>query len=190
MSKLILVRHSSPEIVPNSPAAEWRLSDEGRRRCTRLAEELADHRPTVVVASNEPKATETGQIVARLLGLPFETADSLHEHDRSDLGWLGSSERFEAAVASLFNNPDSVMLGKETADQAHQRFSQAVGGVVEGRPEDSVTIVSHGTVIALFVARITGLEPLPLWQRLDMPSFVVMALPKYDLLTVVESVES
>ena len=41
--KLILVRHSSPEIDPDVPANRWRLSNEGRLLCASLADWLAGH---------------------------------------------------------------------------------------------------------------------------------------------------
>ena len=59
MLKLILVRHSSPEIVPAVPADQWPLSEAGRLRCKTLAKKLAAHHPNVVVSSTEIKALET-----------------------------------------------------------------------------------------------------------------------------------
>lgn len=41
MRRLILVKHSLPQIVPGKPAPRWHLSDEGRRRGTLLADRLA-----------------------------------------------------------------------------------------------------------------------------------------------------
>ncbi len=47
MPRLILVKHSLPEIVPALPANEWRLSEGGRPRCRVLAERLAAYSPFV-----------------------------------------------------------------------------------------------------------------------------------------------
>lgn len=188
MPKLILVRHSLPEIIPILPANQWRLSEAGRLRCRFLAKRLATHHPDVIVASIEPKAVETARIVADLLGKPFETAEGLHEHDRSNVGLLGE-ERFEEAVAGFFKKPQRLVLGRETADQAHQRFTKAIAGVIERYPNDNVAVITHGTVMTLFVARAAGLEPFPFWKRLGLPSFVVLSLPGFGLLRVVENVE-
>lgn len=129
MPELILVKHSLPEIVPAMPASQWRLSETGRLKCSILAGRLAVHHPDVVVASSEPKAAETGQIIANLLGRPFATAEELHEHDRGNVGFL-SGEHFEAAIARFFENPQSLVLGRETADQAHQRFAAAIEVII------------------------------------------------------------
>jgi broad specificity phosphatase PhoE len=189
MRKLILVRHSLPEIVSDLPANQWRLSDTGRLQCKRLTERLATYDLDVIVASLEPKASETGQIVADVLSKPFETAENLHEHDRSNVGSLDTREQFEARVASLFENPQKLVFGRETADDAHRRFAKAVAGVIRKHPNGNLAVVTHGTVMTLFVARAAGLEPFPFWKRLGLPSFVVLSLPGFGLLTVVEDVE-
>jgi len=42
MCKLVVIRHSVPDLDFGRPACEWRLSDRGRRRCRPLAQWLAD----------------------------------------------------------------------------------------------------------------------------------------------------
>jgi broad specificity phosphatase PhoE len=183
--KLILVRHSLPEFVSGVPASQWRLSAEGRRRCEVLAGHLAAYDLAVVVASEEPRAAETGQIVARMLDLSFETAPDLHEHERGVVQDMGSQEAFQAQVARLFERPGERVLGYETADQAHTRFAAAVARVLEQHPTGNPAIVSHGTVMTLLVARANDLDPLPFWKRLGLPAFAVLTLPAFDLLEVV-----
>ena len=85
---LILVKHSLPGIVENSPAREWRLSEEGKVRAQRLAERLSQYQPGVIVSSIEPKAQETADIVARNYNLTFNIVEGLHERDRSDVSHI------------------------------------------------------------------------------------------------------
>jgi broad specificity phosphatase PhoE len=188
--KLILVRHSAPEIVPDLPASQWRLSDVGRRRCRKLAEQLAAHNPSVIVTSLEPKALETGRLVTDTLGIPLETAADLHEHDRSNVQFLGNRGQFQAQVASLFEHPGTLVFGCETADQAHQRFAHGIANVIEQHPSGNLAVVTHGTVLTLFVTRATGLDPIPFWKRLGLPSFVVLSLPELHLLEVEEAIQT
>jgi hypothetical protein len=51
-------------------------------------------------------------------------------------------------------------------------------------------MVSHGTVISLFVAECARIDPYDLWRKLELPSYVVLSLPELQLLDVVGSVES
>lgn len=187
MRTLMLVKHSFPDVVPDLPAAQWRLGDEGRRRCGVLADRLAGYDPVVVATSVEPKATETAAIVAARLSKPAVTVEGLHEHDRSNVAFL-DDEEFRAAVARCVAQPDDLVLGRETAADARRRFAAAVAGVVAGHPRGNVAIVTHGTVIALFVAACAGTDPFRLWQRLGLPSFVVLSLPEFRVLRVVDAI--
>ena len=69
-----------------------------------------------------------------------------------------------------------------------ERFERAVLAVLGRHPAKNVAIVSHGTVMALFVSRRAGVAPLPLWRGLGMPAVIVMTLPQLDLVEVVERV--
>jgi broad specificity phosphatase PhoE len=186
---LILVKHSLPALEPGVPSCEWLLSEVGRARCIPLAERLAAYRAAVVVASPEPKATETGQIVAARLDLPMEVIAGLHENDRTGLGWLGSAE-LEATIARFFAQPERRSMGNETADEAHARFAAAVGAVCARHPYETIVVVAHGTVITLFISRLTGQEPFPLWKRLGLPSFIVLSLPDHTVRTIRDDLEA
>ncbi len=186
-TQLILIKHSLPEMMPGVPANRWHLAEAGRQRCQTLAEQLAPYRPDVIVASTEPKAAETAELVAGALQKPWHTTAGLHEHERSDVGWI-DREHFEAQVAEFFRRPDALVFGSETADQAHVRFARAISDVIAQYPVRSLAVVAHGTVISLFVARSVGLEPFPLWSCLGLPSFVVLSLPAMKLVSVVEHI--
>jgi broad specificity phosphatase PhoE len=188
MPYLIFVKHSAPAVVPGVPAREWRLSALGQQLCDRLADRLAPYRPTVVVTSREPKAEETGHYTGALLHVPVHAADGLHEHERRTVAFLGDQEQFETTVALFFATPDTLVFGEETATQAHARFAAAVDAVLAAYPDQTVVIVAHGTVISLWLAQRAGLAPFPLWQRLGLPSFVVVTRPELEVLSIVDDV--
>ncbi len=181
MRKLILVRHSLPEFTEGVPAHQWSLSAEGRQRCVPLAEGLGAYEPVAVVTSTEPKAVETGQVIADHLSLLLESADGLREHHRSQPVVLDAETPFEARVAELFARPGELVLGDETGHQAHARFSAAVESAMARHPEGDVLVVAHGTVIALYVSRAAGIDPFPFWTRLGMPGYAVLSWPEREL---------
>ena len=188
MRKLILIKHAAPQVVPGTPSEQWTLSDAGRAACGPLAERVRPHQPVAIVASTEPKARETAELVAAALSVAVTTGDDLHEHDRSNVPHLPSRE-FISMVELLFRRPGELVLGKETAHGASARFRSAVDEVVLGHPDGNVAIVSHGTVIALLVAHHNPqLKPFELWRRLGLPSLVVLSLPELKLLEMVERV--
>jgi broad specificity phosphatase PhoE len=186
---LILGRHSLPEFCTDVPASQWRLSDEGRRRCGLLAQRLAPYGLDVVVSSDEPKAVETARIVARWFGVPSEAVEGLREHDRSNVVGL-DRDRFHDAVGRLFAHPDELVFGRETAEEARLRFASSLDRVLERHPSANIAVFAHGTVLSLYLAHIAGLDAHAFWQRLGLPCFVVLSCPDLRLVTVVENVVS
>jgi broad specificity phosphatase PhoE len=187
MNNLILVKHSLPEIIPSLPANQWSLSEAGRARCKPLTERVQLYAPDIVISSLEPKAVQTGQILASEINKPFHSVEGLHEHDRTGQEYL-SKEQFEARVFEFFKRPNMLVMGRETAAQAGERFSRALASVEMDHPNRNVLVVSHGTVITLFVEKVTGLDPFPVWKSLDLPSFVAFSLPGHTLVKIVNSV--
>jgi broad specificity phosphatase PhoE len=182
--RLILVKHAMPIIDPALSAANWALSPEGRVQSLRLAERLRTYCPEAVVSSQEPKARETAEILAQHLDLSLSVVHDLHEHDRRGVPLLGKLE-FQMAVSEFFANPRTLVFGRETADEAYARFRVALSAAASKSQSQTLVIVAHGTVISLFVSRETGVEPYTLWQRLGLPSFVVISWPRVELLEVV-----
>jgi broad specificity phosphatase PhoE len=180
MNYLILVKHSLPEIIAGVSAEEWQLSDEGRRRCLPLAARLAHYRPDLLLASIEPKAMQTAELIAGALQMPWSTAVDLHEHRRRHLPFYDSAT-WQQLVADFFARPDELIFGQETAVQARDRFVTAVQAIVRQHHQQTILIVAHGTVITLFAAALAHIDPLPFWQSLTLPSAISFTLPSYQL---------
>ncbi len=178
---LILVKHSLPEIRPEAPACEWTLSPEGRRRCTLLAEKLTPYQPERLFSSQEPKAVETAQLAGARLNLLVQAVPGLHEHERRTVGW-SSKTQFQESVRHFFEEPDTLVFGEETARQAQERFWKAAHTLIADHPGENLVLVAHGTVISLFVTKACGLAPYSTWQRLGLPSFLVLSLPELAIL--------
>jgi broad specificity phosphatase PhoE len=137
-----------PVVEPRTPPSGWRLSEKGRLQSGVLAEKLKEYGLGCLVASEEPKATETAEIVGQHLGLSWGVAPGLQEHDRTGAAF-GTQNEFESAARTFFENPGSPVWGNETAEQARARFTDAVRAVIEKRPEGNLALVAHGTVITL-----------------------------------------
>jgi broad specificity phosphatase PhoE len=188
MYKLILVKHSLPEILPEIAANEWHLSTEGRRRCQVLGDELAGYDPDLIFSSPEPKAGETAQIIAQQLVKPLFIVPGLHEHERKTVRFT-NEDQFAASVKELFKQPDALVFGEETAAQSLNRFSSALDQLISQNRDQNLVVISHGTVITLFVANICDIAPFPFWSRLDLPSFVVLSLPDLLVLSITQTLQ-
>ncbi|MBN2499450.1 MAG: histidine phosphatase family protein [Anaerolineales bacterium] len=189
MTNMVLIRHSISEPEATAPASQWRLSHRGRGRCEELAKRLAKYDLDLLVSSIEAKAIETAKLTAAHLSIPTEIALGIHEHERSNVGFLASPELFQAQVAELFDQPDEVVFGSESAVQALTRFTVAIDALIAAYGQESFGVVTHGTVMSLYVAELMGSAPFDLWQRLDMPAYVRIVLPQREVVEVVESLD-
>jgi len=184
MRHLFLVRHAAPTIIPGMPAAQWPLSDAGRAAAVTLARQISGSAISSIVSSREPKAIETANILAAWLRLPATMDGGLNEHDRTTSPYLDRDE-FETTISRFFDNQKELIFGAESAAQALKRFTSAVEGVVAQSTNGNgdLLIVTHGTVLTLFVAAHNPIVPLAFWRQLAQPDLVTLRLPDFRLLT-------
>jgi broad specificity phosphatase PhoE len=156
------------------------LSDEGRASCAPLAGHLGNYCPALIAASDEPKAAETARLLATALGhaAPIHHDHDLREHERRPEDYFASPAAFHDAVREFFARPNDLVFGTETATAAGTRFAAAIHRLLADTPDGNLIVVAHGTVISLFAAAHAGLAPFPLWRSLDLPAYVVLALPE------------
>ena len=187
MHHLILIKHAMPQIDEAKFASDWHLSDCGRASCALLADALRPYKPDLVITSEEPKARETGQLVAEYLHIFSSPVSNFHEHDRKGVPFM-PRETWHTTVRTFFARPSDLIFGRETANDALNRFTLAVEKAVKMHLHKTIAIVSHGTVISLFVAQKTRTNGFDLWQQLNLPSYVVFDLPDYKLDTIVTQI--
>jgi broad specificity phosphatase PhoE len=144
------------------------------------------HSPALLVSSEEPKAIETAQIVGERLRIETRTAPDLDEHRRP---FVDRPEEFERLMQRFFAEPDQRVFGDESANEALARFAAAVDAAVGAQGAGNPAIVAHGTVISLYAAPLFGVGAGALWQRLQMPSFVVVDTEARRGLRIVDEVE-
>jgi broad specificity phosphatase PhoE len=169
-ARLILVKHAMPLIREDTPSKDWLLSEEGRAAAARLGERLKAFAPAAVVASTEPKARETGAIIAAVLGLPMSTDEGLVETRRATVGWL-TREGVEAGIRNLFERPSEVVYGEESADEAFHRF---VAAIERHSGKTPLVVACHGTVISLYLSRRSGYDAMDAWHSLKLPHALVL----------------
>lgn len=172
--RLILVKHGMPRLEPGVPPSGWDLAQEGREQAQRLATRLAAFSPLAIVSSLEPKAAQTADIIASELGL-VAGRDACFGEQFNDAGPFTDQDTFQAAVARMFAEPSCLVMGEETADEAHCRFSAAIERQLLAHPGGPLVAVSHGRVISLWIGRRYGIDPLPFWRGLNLGTAVMAA---------------
>ena len=130
---------------------------------------------------------ETAQIAGRALGLAPGARDGLEEQHRDGVPLMDDAS-FHRAVERALREPDRLSLGEETASQAEARFASALEALLEEGGSSRPAVVSHGTVVSLYAARVAGVDALELWRRLGMPACVTLTYPGPELGEVIEEV--
>ena len=181
---LVLVRHARPLLLAGVEAARWELDPGAVPEIEALGHALAACLPAVadvrlagtVVASHEPKAQATARELARVWGRHHSQAAGLEEQHRGVLP-LVDDLTWRATVSRVFTSPHELVLGEETGFEAERRFAAAVEAVraaATARGEGLSIVVSHGTVMTLYLAAANHLDPGELWGSLAMPEAMLV----------------
>jgi broad specificity phosphatase PhoE len=173
--KLILVRHSAPQIVEGVPANLWKLSEAGRAAAGVLALRLSWCKPSAIWCSPEPKAQETASILSATLGAPIQEDERLREHERGSLGYIGRQE-LEAGVARLLTAGEhELVFGDETRRQVLDRMERAFQSAAAAAGGGSdLLMVTHGTALSILVSAHHSIDPVSFWRGLAVPAAVVI----------------
>ncbi|AYD03466.1 histidine phosphatase family protein [Neorhizobium sp. NCHU2750] len=166
MSFGLYITHPQVLIDPDVPVPRWGLSELGRERAERAAALPWAHSLARIITSDETKAIETGEILAKAAGVAVEIIDGMHENDRSATGFLASPE-FEAAADWFFAHPNESFRGWERATDAQARIVSIVEAVLADHdPAAPIAFVGHGGVGTLLKCH---LMRIPISRSQDQP---------------------
>ena len=152
----VYVTHPQVNIDPQVPVPQWGLSETGRARANEAAQSAWAATLQRIVSSDERKAVETAELLARVSGAAVEVAVDMHENDRSSTGFLPPLE-FEKAVDWFFAHPDESLQGWERAIDAQARIVKAVDRILADHdPAMPFAFVGHGGVGTLLKCHLQG----------------------------------
>lgn len=152
MPIVYFVTHPEVVVDPQVPVPDWGLSAIGRTRIEAFCQrpELAD--VTDVFSSDERKAVDCAEAFQHAWGLPFATREDLRENDRSATGYV-APPRFWEIVDRFFGEPDTSILGWETARAAQARIKAGVAACIAARRgAGDLVIFAHGGVGTLLLS--------------------------------------
>jgi 2,3-bisphosphoglycerate-dependent phosphoglycerate mutase len=190
VSKLVLIKHAMPILSGTMPSNEWILSDDGKEKSKRLAEYLKDYQMTNIYCSTEPKAIETASIAGDILEKEVVVTEQIHEHERTSNRKIFPIAEFHEKMRKFFRYPDVLIFGDETATIAKQRYLKAVQSIVDNEQDgNDIVIISHGTVMTLFVSHYNEVNQFDLWDSLGLPSIIELSLEDFSLQKVIPNLD-
>jgi len=182
MSLIYLVRHPATAVELGTPSHQWSLSPAGLEQAQQLAQQAFWRRVQMIYSSEEPKATTTARIVADKTGLPWQTHACLGELDRSSFQ-PPDIAAYRSAVARMFGTPHHQVRGWESRAQAEERIVTCIQQIAANVKGD-VAVISHGLILALLVAHLTGItDPFDFWRGIGFADVAMLETDGWNLLS-------
>jgi broad specificity phosphatase PhoE len=125
-------------------------------------------------------------VIAAELGLRATVVDGVQEFDRPAAPWQSKADRERENVA-IFGDPNRRIFGAESGRDALDRFSAAIRSELDQTREQNLVVITHGTVISLFVAAHNPVNAFDLWRDLECCSFVVVDGRSFSVREIVRS---
>lgn len=188
MGRLILIRHSLPQVSEDEPRDSWTLSPDGIARASTLAVAVAAIKPASLHSSAEEKAKLTAEAITAVTGLTLNVDPDFNEHQRPDEPY-SSQEEFTAKVSEALRRPGDLVFGSETMAAAVERFAAALAAAETYSPSGDMAVVSHGTIISAYVASRIEVDPVDIWQSLGMPALICTNWPEPDHIEFRQNIE-
>ena len=161
MGPFVLVRHAKPLRDPSVPPAEWDLDPTETGAITELAGALQDLGLEWLRTSSEPKAVQTGRVLADLLDVSMEQDARLNEVRRtrvpSEADFIVTAQRYLTGAT---------VDGWESQGSVVRRMRHAVADALD---VGFVGFVSHGTAMSLFLERLGLLRAWDFYTQLTSP---------------------
>ena len=126
---------------------------------------------STVYTSNQPKAIHTGVIAASHVHCPLHIEPNLTELTSLTNAWIEDHEKF---VNDIYTGVIERMNNGESLVEARERFAGAVEKIALGHREgDTIAIVAHGNVLALFSSMYEERGAQELQALMQMPDYAV-----------------
>ncbi len=163
--QILLLRHAKPLIDPEISPVNWELSPEGRSQAKHLLEDSRIMELDYIFCSPEKRAIQTAQPLSDDFGVKIVEVEGLRE---AHLDKFYTETEFRSFKEIKFEDPN-LEIG-EPHSEAQLRIIDTIEGLRSYVRGKSVIVVSHGTVISLYMAYLnkwTVTQTKHFWRTLD-----------------------
>lgn len=156
MTRLYFVRHGEnthhAQGLFASTGGDDTLTERGRQQARQIGQHFADRPIDAVISSPLPRARQTAALIAAVLGCDVEIVGGLEEVDVGHLSGERADERtwkeWNRVVDAWAEGRVTVQFaGGETYLALASRMRAAVEHVMEGYPDGTVIVVTHGGLL-------------------------------------------
>ena len=160
MTEVIFIRHARSMQNKAVGPSHWTISQTGEEDIIRVVKESDIKRITRIYCSEELKAQTTAQGILKALQkeqtLTIIRDRRLNEVDRDQGPYFEQEVEFKEAVRRSFEEKNASYHNWEPATAAFKRFEQFMNEIEKQDlgQEELIGIVSHGTILNLYFAKI------------------------------------
>lgn len=179
MIAFIFIRHARSIQNKKVGPSLWTISEEGKIDILKLSEEPEIQKIEVLYSSTELKAQLTAKNLVNALHKnnfpPVQLDERLKEVDRDNGLFYPTEEEFKQAVKRGFLHKEKSYDNWEPAANALTRFNEFMNGLLkqDDLQNKTVGIVSHGTIMSLYFAKVGGYYDNPdlIYQKWSQTTF-------------------
>jgi broad specificity phosphatase PhoE len=163
---------------------EWDLSEQGRAQAQALSAAPFWKNVSSLYVSNQSKAIEAAHIIVAEHHIDVIPLAGLAEVGRGPEVYTSAAD-YNSILEQFFTYPDRSVSGWESSGMALRRFENAVEQILSHRPQGSIAILSHGTILTLYTAKLDGeLPALARWRNIG---FATVTTVDIDTMRIVQS---
>ena len=165
-NKYIFLRHAETIKDPNVHPKEWGLTPDALNKIQEYLKKKFFGQVTRIVSSGENKAYSTGVPIANEMGLEITQMPEFSEIGRS--GKFLTDDEFLVQKRRQLTELDTEVDGGESGRNALERFKGGIAKLEAEHEGETFLIISHGTVLTLYFAELTGkwTRIFDRWKRL------------------------
>ncbi len=152
----IFLRHAETKKDPSVNAFFWELSEKGKEESSRVSDLGIMQSVDIIYGSEEKKTRLTVEQLAKKLDKPIKPLTYFNEVKRGDV-FLKKKE-FCIEKEKQFQDIHYRAFGGESGYEALGRFVEGVTFVSKGNENKTVLIVSHGTIMNLYFAKLLNAQ--------------------------------
>jgi probable phosphoglycerate mutase len=151
----IFLRHAETKVDKIKKNSEWLLTERGKIEALEIARTNFFEDTDIIITSTEEKAYKTIFPLAEKLKKKILKESKLNEVMRDNGKFLDNVDFISTMKLSLTKRDQSFNKW-EKADDALKRFSKKIEEIDIKHNNKKILIVSHGTVINLYFAKLLG----------------------------------
>jgi broad specificity phosphatase PhoE len=196
MPRLLLIRHGTTKLHTDDRfwgKTDMPLSDIGIKQAKQLQSRLAKEKINACFSSTLNRARTTAEIITEGHKVKVITCNELDECDFGDIEGLAFKEierRYPRLAKKLADGTAVDFPGGENLKQLDARVKTFIKRLKAFKPDNTISIVSHGGPLRLLVCNLLGIDIIH-WQqiRVDRASLsIIETYPQTVILSLLNDV--